>query len=191
MPRLLLHSFNGLFSRTTWVSRYQKGKTSLDLNEARDDGVLGISGISWTICKQSAPHCRQIATSAPHHSIFYRLDTLPDTSKVSKHWSITDNQRWRFCNVCFSLTSWWKLCAVYSVCGRFYCTAAGSAWRSLELCQAAGLVGPCWCEWGWWTNWTHCPAPRCAHRQPRHCWISATRGDLVHVYYIVYYIMLG
>ena len=38
---LLLHPFNGLFSRTTWVSRYQKGKTSLDLNEARDDGVLG------------------------------------------------------------------------------------------------------------------------------------------------------
>ena len=28
-----------LFSRTTWVSWYHKGKTSLDLNEARDDGV--------------------------------------------------------------------------------------------------------------------------------------------------------
>ena len=28
---LLLHLFNGNFSRTTWVSRYQKGKTSLDL----------------------------------------------------------------------------------------------------------------------------------------------------------------
>jgi len=42
----LLHSFNGLFSRTTCVSRYQKGKTSLDLNEARDDGVLGCSGIA-------------------------------------------------------------------------------------------------------------------------------------------------
>ena len=26
---------------TTWVSRYQKGKTSLELNEARDYGVLG------------------------------------------------------------------------------------------------------------------------------------------------------
>jgi len=36
----LLQPFNGLFSRTTWVSRYQKGKTHLDLNEARDDGVL-------------------------------------------------------------------------------------------------------------------------------------------------------
>ena len=36
---LLLHPFNGLFSSTTWISRYQKGKTSLDLNEARDDGV--------------------------------------------------------------------------------------------------------------------------------------------------------
>jgi len=34
---LLLHPFNSLFSRTTWVNRYQKGKTSLDLNEARDD----------------------------------------------------------------------------------------------------------------------------------------------------------
>jgi len=38
----LLHPFNGLFSRTTWVSQYQKGKTSLDLNEARDDGVFGM-----------------------------------------------------------------------------------------------------------------------------------------------------
>jgi len=37
----LLHPFNGLFSGTTWVSQYQKGKTSLDLNKARDDGVLG------------------------------------------------------------------------------------------------------------------------------------------------------
>jgi len=27
------------FSRTTWVSRHQKDKSSLDLNEARDDGV--------------------------------------------------------------------------------------------------------------------------------------------------------
>jgi len=36
-----LHLFNGRFSKTTWVSRYQKGKTSLDLNEARDVGVLG------------------------------------------------------------------------------------------------------------------------------------------------------
>jgi len=33
----LLHPFNGLFSRTTWVSQYQKGKTSLDW----DDAVLG------------------------------------------------------------------------------------------------------------------------------------------------------
>ena len=63
---LLLHPFNGLFSRTTWVSRYQKGKTSRDLNEAREDGVLGCSGVSWTICKHSAPRSRQIPTPAPH-----------------------------------------------------------------------------------------------------------------------------
>ena len=28
--------FNGPFSRTIWVSRYQKGKTNLDFSEARD-----------------------------------------------------------------------------------------------------------------------------------------------------------
>ena len=33
------HPFNSLFSGTVWVSQYQKGETSLDLNEARDDGV--------------------------------------------------------------------------------------------------------------------------------------------------------
>jgi len=57
---LLLHPFYGLFLRTASISQYQKGKTSLDLNEARDDGVLGCIHISWTICKQSAPRCTQI-----------------------------------------------------------------------------------------------------------------------------------
>ena len=83
---VLLHPFNGLFSTTTWVSRYQKGKTSLDLKEARDGGVMGCSGISWAICKQSAPPSRQKTTSTPHHSIIYRPDALPDAQPtVSKH----------------------------------------------------------------------------------------------------------
>jgi len=61
---------NGLFFRTTWLSQYQKGKTNLDLNEAIDYGVLGRSGISWTIYKQAAPRSRQITTPTTHHSIF-------------------------------------------------------------------------------------------------------------------------
>ena len=65
---LLLHPLNDLFSRTAWVRQYRKGKSSLDLNEARDVGVLGCSGISWTICKQSAPRSRLISTL--HHSVF-------------------------------------------------------------------------------------------------------------------------
>ena len=32
------HPFNGFFSGTTQVSRYQKGKTNLDFTEARDSG---------------------------------------------------------------------------------------------------------------------------------------------------------
>ena len=77
----LPHPFNGLFSMTIWVSQYQKGKTSVDLNEA--------SGISWTICKQSAPHSRQITTPTPRHSTFYRPNALPDAQPtVSKHWRL-------------------------------------------------------------------------------------------------------
>jgi len=65
------------FSRTTWVSRYQKGKTSLDLNEARDDGVSGwwhkLDNVQ-TICT-SLQKFREITTSAAHHSVegFNRL----------------------------------------------------------------------------------------------------------------------
>jgi len=51
-------------SGTTWVSRYQKGKTNLDLLE--QDTVSG-SGISWAICK-SAPCPREITMPEPHHS---------------------------------------------------------------------------------------------------------------------------
>ena len=38
---LQLHPFSGLFSRTTWLSRYQKGKPGLNLNKARADVALG------------------------------------------------------------------------------------------------------------------------------------------------------
>jgi len=31
-----MYPFTGLFSGTTWVSQYQKGKTNLDFTEARD-----------------------------------------------------------------------------------------------------------------------------------------------------------
>jgi len=43
---------------------------------------LGCSGISWTICEQSAPRSRQTITSTPHHSLFYRPDALPDAKAL-------------------------------------------------------------------------------------------------------------
>ena len=76
------HTFNGPLSVTTRVSRYQKGKTNLDLLE--QETVRG-SGISWAICK-SAPRSRQITTPASHHSVFYRPDALPAAQPTaSKH----------------------------------------------------------------------------------------------------------
>ena len=67
---------------TTQVSRYQKGKTNLDL--LKQETMSG-SGISWAICR-SAPHLRQITMQAPH-PVFYRPDALPASQQtVSKHW---------------------------------------------------------------------------------------------------------
>ena len=77
-------TFNGPFSGTTQVSRYQKGKPIwILLNQETVSG----SGISWALCK-SAPRSRQITMPAPHHSDFYRLDAIPvDQPTASKHWS--------------------------------------------------------------------------------------------------------
>jgi len=73
------HLFNGSFFRTTWVSRYQKGKTNVvDLLEQE---IVSGSGIYWAVCK-SAPCSRQTTTSAPHHSVFYKLDALPATKPI-------------------------------------------------------------------------------------------------------------
>jgi len=71
----ILQPFNGLFSRTTWVSRYQKSKTNQDFTGARDRVEVA----------SAAPHCR-MAMPAPHHSVFYRPDALPAAQPTaSKH----------------------------------------------------------------------------------------------------------
>ena len=78
-----LHSFNGPFSGTTQVSRYQKGKTNLDFNEARDSEwqwhQLGRMQVCTSL--QSDNHA-----STPPLS-FYRPDALPAAQPTaSKHW---------------------------------------------------------------------------------------------------------
>jgi len=72
-------------SGTTRVSRYQKGKTrkvktNLDLLEQE---IVNGSGICWAtqVCISS-----QTTTPTSHHSVFYKLDALPDAQPtVSKH----------------------------------------------------------------------------------------------------------
>ena len=60
------HPFNGPLSRTTRVSRYQKGKPIWILLKQE---IVSGSAISWAICK-SASRSREITTPAPHHSVF-------------------------------------------------------------------------------------------------------------------------
>jgi len=73
-PSTHTHPCNCPLSRTTQVSRYQKGKTNLDFTEARD------SEWQWhqLAIYRSAPCSRQITTPASHHSVFTgRMPFLP------------------------------------------------------------------------------------------------------------------
>jgi len=81
----LLHTFNGRFPRTTWVNRHQKGKISLDLNEARDDGVLGWQ---WHQLDHMQTICTSLQTdNHANTSSLNFLHALPDAQPtVSKHW---------------------------------------------------------------------------------------------------------
>jgi len=80
--KLHIHPFNGLLSRTTRVSRYQKGKTNLDFTEARD------SEWQWHQLGRMQV-CTSLLTdnhaSTPPLS-FYRPDALPAAQPTaSKH----------------------------------------------------------------------------------------------------------
>jgi len=79
------HPFNGPFSETTQVSRYQKGKTIWILLKQE---TVSCSGISWTICK-SASRTRQITMPAPHCSVFLQAGCPSCRPTVSKHWRQT------------------------------------------------------------------------------------------------------
>jgi len=74
--------FNGLFSRITWVSRYQKGKTNLDFTGARDSEwqwhQLGHMQVCTSL--QTDNH----ANTPP--LVFYRPDAVPAAQPTaSKH----------------------------------------------------------------------------------------------------------
>jgi len=71
-----LQPFNGLFSRTTWVIQYQKGKTNLDFTGARDR--------EWQWHQLGHMQTDNHANTSP--LVFYRPDALPAAQPTaSKH----------------------------------------------------------------------------------------------------------
>jgi len=62
------HSFNGLFSRTTWISRYHKDKPFRNsLKQARDDGVAVASAGPYAI------HLHLTPDRLPHQYLITQL----------------------------------------------------------------------------------------------------------------------
>ena len=119
----LLHLFNGLFSRTSWLSQPRKMNHSGFYWSKR---WWGGSGISWTICISFAPCSRQTTMPVPHHSDFYKPDALPAAQPTtSKHWRQYNNtsKMMKYLSVMCSLhlVTWTCLCAMWHF---FYSTDA-------------------------------------------------------------------
>jgi len=73
------HTFNGLFSGTTQVSQYQKGKTNLDFTEARDS--------EWQWHQLGHMQVCALLQTQPHQhptTLFFtcRMPFLPPTNSV-------------------------------------------------------------------------------------------------------------
>ena len=71
------HPFNGPLSGTTWVSRYEKGKTNLDFTEARDSewqwhqlGHVELSGDAWLVIFRHTLNARHAKNSASTHDFW-------------------------------------------------------------------------------------------------------------------------
>jgi len=91
LDKLLLHLFKGHFSRTTWISRHQKGKPFWILLEQE------MMGWQWHQLDHIQIICTSLQTdnhaSTSPLSFFYRLDALPaaqpTASKQLRHLHFT------------------------------------------------------------------------------------------------------
>ena len=112
---------NCLFSRTTLVSQYQKGKASLDLSEARDDEVFGIQ---WHLMDDMKTICTllQAGNYTSNASLnFYRPDALSDAQQCPS----TEGQ----CHVCLKK---WPLNWMWCVCKYAYLSFFLCEWFAVD-----------------------------------------------------------
>jgi len=113
---VVLHPFNVLFSSTTGVSQYQKGKTSLDLNEH------GPYANNLHLAPDRQPHRRQTTSSL---KFFYRPNALPDAQptvlfciqRVAYRWGTVFSFGNVYCQTCIlpEFLWFWRHCFKFLV----------------------------------------------------------------------------
>ena len=109
------------------------------------------SGISWTICKQSAHRSRYITTSTPHHSIFTGRMLFPMPNKqCPKHWRQTEGTTWKtvFKLVVSNPTILWALQPSYCLSKTNPCNQSTTENSAVEMMRKNnGKVGKPRTEW--------------------------------------------
>jgi len=116
-----LHPFNGLFSRSAWVSWHRKGKTFWILLEQE------MMGWQWHQLDHMQIMCTSLqtdnhASTVPHHSVFYRSHALPVAQPPVSLCQSTEG-------ICFLVVLICSLVVGSSVVRCTTCTLAGGAER--------------------------------------------------------------
>ena len=133
------HTFNGPFSGTTRVSRYQKGKTNLDLTEVRDSEWQWHQLGHMQVCTllQTDNH----ASTPP--LVFYRPDALPNQQRQSTKGKIM-LQKWK---VKYAYNTWHPLKKHLLV----FCYFASSCcnwtwyWCNITVQNSSKMTQYSWC----------------------------------------------
>jgi len=122
-----------ILSRTTQVSRHQKGKTNLDLLEQE---IVSGSGISWAIWKSAPWHSHINHASISPLSFFYRSDALSAAQPTeSKHWRLESSSKlFRNCVV-------WMFLLESSVLCMFVEKFVNSSIVCALVCTDSGAIG--------------------------------------------------
>jgi len=129
------HPFNGPLSRTTRVSRYQKGKTNLDFTEA---SVAVASAGPYA----SLHLALQITMPAPHHSVF--TDRMPFLLPKQQCQSTEGNTGdTKLLYKCQKLSKVWRQC-------RQHCWSLASS--PLSKCAGCRQQGHACCKTLHWQN---------------------------------------
>ena len=127
------HPFNGPFSGTTQVSRYQKGKTNLDFTEARESEWQWhqLGHLQVCISLQTDNH----ASTPPLKFFTGQMPFLPPNQQRQSTEGVVDRQ-----NTAINVHKYWLTTSaseLITICSVKFCRVSRELWKQIRILETA------------------------------------------------------